>query len=73
MNPKQQKTPNWRLAIDCAVVFAIKKLKSRKAPGQDGIPVRVVVIDLRCDILNYNYLWLKPQLLPITITQILRQ
>ena len=33
----------------------------------------VVVIDLRYDILNYNYLWLKPQLLLITITQILRQ
>ena len=35
-------------------------------------PTSVVVIDLRYDVLNYNYLWLKPQLLPITITQILR-
>ena len=33
----------------------------------------VVVIDLGYDILNYNYLNLKSQLLPITITQILRQ
>ena len=33
----------------------------------------VVVIDLKYDILNYNYLGLKPQLLPITITQILGQ
>jgi len=33
----------------------------------------VVVIDFRHNILNYNYLWLKSQLLPITITQILRQ
>lgn len=30
----------------------------------------VVVIELRCD---YNYLWLKFQLLPITVTQVLRQ
>ena len=35
--------------------------------------VTVVVIDLRYDILNYNYLSLNPQLLPVTITQILKQ
>ena len=34
--------------------------------------VSVVIIDLRYNLLNYNYLWLKPQLLSITITQILR-
>ena len=33
----------------------------------------VVVNDLRYDVLNYNYLGLNPQLLPITITQILGQ
>ena len=33
----------------------------------------VVVHDLRYDVLNYNYLGLNPQLLPITITQILGQ
>jgi len=38
-----------------------------------GMLGSVIVIDLRYDILSYNYLSLKPQLLPITITQILRQ
>ena len=40
------------------------------------IYISVVVIDLRYDniiIINYNYLSLKHQLLPIKITQILRQ
>ena len=31
----------------------------------------VVVIDFRHNIFNYNYLWLKSQLLPIAITQII--
>jgi len=39
-------------------------------PCSDSVVSSVVVIDLRYDVLNYNYLGLKPQLLLITITQI---
>ena len=59
MKHKQQKTPNRILTIDCAitkeeVVSAIKKLKSKKAPGPDGIPVQALkgFTDRTCDTLS---------------------
>ena len=67
MKPKQQKTPNRRHptgdtqqeTTDCViteeeVVSAIKKLKSRKAPGPDGIAVETLkcFTDRMCDTLS---------------------
>ena len=42
MKPKQQKTPIRKLYTKEEVLSAIKKLKSRKAPGPDNIPVKAL-------------------------------
>jgi len=42
-----------------------------KRTALSNLYTSVVVIDLRYDILNYNYLWLNPQLLPLQLPRFL--